>query len=103
MSDPIATFLRRVAEAAVEAADAIESAETDQKPSGDLPVEDVAAHFHRSPSTVRGWLIAGNLKGYKLNGRDWRVTRAAVREYEEAQREPDPEPEPVDISAWRSA
>jgi len=47
----------------------------------DMTVEEVAAEVKRSPSTVRTWLIAGDLRGYKLNGRDWRVTRSALREY----------------------
>ena len=74
----------------------------------DLTVEEVAEETHRAPSTVRGWLIAGDLKGYKLNGRDWRVTRAALRAYLDNQKEttragrraPDLEDE-VDIAAWR--
>jgi excisionase family DNA binding protein len=70
----------------------------------DLSVEDVAEEVGRAPSTVRGWLIAGELQGYKLNRRDWRVTRKSLREYLEAQAQPpDPEPsgEAVDIGAWR--
>lgn len=50
-------------------------------PTRDLSVDEVAQDTGRAPSTVRGWLIAGALRGYKLNGRDWRVTRAALREY----------------------
>lgn len=69
----------------------------------DLSVEDVAAETGRKPSTVRGWLISGALRGYKLNGRDWRVTRAALREYLERQvTGPAVEQgEDVDITAWR--
>lgn len=70
----------------------------------DLSVEEVAEEVGRAPSTVRGWLIAGDLTGYKLNGRDWRVTRGALRSYLEAQTQPaapeTPE-EAVDITAWR--
>jgi len=72
---------------------------------GDLTVEQVAAQTNRAPSTIRGWLIDGALRGYKLNERDWRVTRAALREYLEGREskpeEPANEGQPVDISAWR--
>jgi len=54
--------------------------------SGDLTVEDVASAVRRAPSTIRRWLISGALRGYKLNRRDWRVTRAALEEYLERQR-----------------
>lgn len=43
-------------------------------PAPDLKVEEVAAHFKRSPTTVRAWLDAGLIPGaYKLRGRSWRV------------------------------
>ena len=51
----------------------------------DLTVKVVAKETGRAPSTVRDWLISGALCGYKLNGRDWRVPRAVLREYLEAQ------------------
>jgi excisionase family DNA binding protein len=72
--------------------------------AGDLTVEQVAVEMRRSPSTVRGWLIAGELKGYKLNRRDWRVPRSALRDYVAAQQKAEPSTAPagpVDISAWR--
>ena len=73
----------------------------------DLTVEDVAAETCRATSTVRTWLISGALRGYKLNGRDWRVPRAALREYLEGQAgHPEPPggepPGEVDITAWRA-
>ena len=69
--------------------------------AGDLTVAEVAAHFHRSPSTVRGWLEAGRFTGaYKLNGRDWRVARAAVDAFE-AQQKGQRSPTETDLSAWR--
>ena len=71
----------------------------------DLTVEEVAEKTQRAPSTVRGWLLVGQLRGYKLNNRDWRIPRAALREYLEVQsREPESDPYdtgPVDIAAWR--
>ena len=83
------------------AADAVSS-----RPGRDMTVEEVAEEVQRSPSTIRRWLIAGELRGYKLQGRDWRVTRPALRDYLARQARPDDEspkdsPE-VDISAWRS-
>ena len=72
----------------------------------DLTVEEVASEVGRAPSTVRGWLIAGELRGYKLNRRDWRVPRSALRDYLAAQTEGRAEvndhgDEAVDIGAWR--
>ena len=71
----------------------------------DLTVEEVAKETGRAPSTVRDWLISGALCGYKLNGRDWRVARSALRQYLEAQatkvsETPDDEGT-VDVAAWR--
>ena len=72
----------------------------------DLTVEEAAHEVHRAPSTVRGWLIAGDLSGYKLNHRDWRIPRAALQAYLKKQttapntvlaiKAPN-----VDIAAWR--
>jgi len=44
----------------------------------DLTVEDVAGVLGRAPSTIRTWLGAGQLEGYKLRGREWRVPREAL-------------------------
>lgn len=78
-----------------------ESAAKDEAPR-DLTVDEVAEHFRRAPSTIRGWLFQGDLRGYKLNGRDWRVTRSALAEYEQRQREPDVDDSvDVDLSSWR--
>jgi excisionase family DNA binding protein len=60
----------------------------------------------RSPSTIRGWLVDGSLRGYKLNRRDWRVPKSALRDYLDKQMQagatvnPAPDEE-VDIGAWR--
>lgn len=74
----------------------------------DLRVEEVADETGRAPSTVRGWLIAGHLRGYKMNGRDWRVPRDALTEYlkvqlQGAERTPDHSAGEidVDIADWR--
>ncbi len=47
----------------------------------DLTVKAVAKETDRAPSTVRDWLISGALCGYKLNGRDWRVSRGSLPNY----------------------
>ena len=71
----------------------------------DLTVLQVAEEVGRKPSTIRGWLIGGQLRGYKLNHRDWRVTRSALREYLDGQTgeatESSSEMQEVDITAWR--
>ena len=81
-------------------------------PHADATVAELAARFHRSPSTIRGWLEAGRFPGaYKLNGRDWRVPPDALAAFLAAQRtRPTPEqnvtvaaePAPShDLGAWR--
>ena len=71
----------------------------------DLSVEEVAEQTGRAPSTVRGWLGSGRLRGFKLNARDWRVPPAALADYLAAQAVPSPpagsERPEVDIAAWR--
>ena len=70
----------------------------------DLTVEEVAEETGRAPSTVRGWLISGALRGFKLNNRDWRIPRPALRDYLTAQTEtndPPSEAGEVDITAWQ--
>lgn len=69
----------------------------------DMTVEEVGEEVGRAPSTIRGWLIAGELRGYKLNGKSWRVPRAALREYLEAQttRSPEPPRRSTGITSWR--
>ena len=68
-------------------------------------VKAVAKETGRAPSTVREWLISGALCGYKLNGRDWRVSRDSLRNYLHAQStqatETEGEVGKVDIAAWR--
>jgi len=53
------------------------------RPPTDVPltVREVGALLHRSPSTTRGWLVAGVLAGFKLRGRDWRVRRADLQAF----------------------
>jgi excisionase family DNA binding protein len=61
--------------------------QTSAKPVADLTVAELARLFGRKPSSVRGWLEAGLLEGYKLNGREWRVTPAAVEAFQDRQRD----------------
>lgn len=77
----------------------------DVGPLGDLTLQQVAEATGRAVSTVRTWCNSGRLPGcYRLNGRDWRVPRAAL----EALRNGKPEPaadrpsRPADLAAWRS-
>ena len=52
----------------------------------DLTLEQASEQVKRSVSTVRGWCASGAVAGaYKLNGRDWRIPPAALRNYLDAQ------------------
>jgi excisionase family DNA binding protein len=76
--------------------------ETGVSSTRELTVEEVANETGRVPSTVRGWLLSGALRGYKLNNRDWRVPRSALHEYLEGQAtEASATTDEVDITAWR--
>ncbi len=74
----------------------------------DLTVEEAAEKLKKAPSTVRAWLIAGELRGYRLNHREWRVPRASVREYVERQRNGSgrqatrTNSKAADLSAWKN-
>ena len=67
----------------------------------DLTVAEVAQQLVRAPSTVRDWLLSGDLRGYKFN-REWRVTESALRDYINRPSETDNAPDEVDIGAWRN-
>jgi hypothetical protein len=54
--------------------------------AADLTAAQVARIIGRKPSTIRGWLETGLLEGYKLNGREWRVTPMAVEAFQARQR-----------------
>ncbi|MGH7547072.1 MAG: helix-turn-helix domain-containing protein [Gemmatimonadales bacterium] len=75
--------------------------------SVDLTVSDLAQAFGRSPSTIRQWLQSEQLDGYKLFGREWRVTPNAVAAFQERQRlgrahPPRTERRTPSLSDWRS-
>ncbi len=74
----------------------------------DLTVEQVGAELNRAPSTIRGWLGSGQLRGYRLHHREWRIAPAAVREYLEGQKNgrgtasaPQRNGKAADLAAWR--
>ena len=52
---------------------------TSSQDAQELTVDEVAEQMRKAPSTLRGWLISGDLRGYKLNNREWRVPRSARR------------------------
>ena len=71
---------------------------------GDLSCADIGKVLDRKPGTVRAWLFRGELKGYRLNGKDWRCTRAELRRYLDAQGGAGShvgEKSPVNIGSWR--
>jgi excisionase family DNA binding protein len=54
-------------------------------PLADLTAEQVAAALGRCASTIRSWCAAGQIEAYKLNNREWRIPREALRAYQDAQ------------------
>lgn len=80
------------------------------EPVADLTVCQVATALRRKVSTVRGWCALGQLEAYKLNGREWRIRRAALRAYQDRQADAGPprlrllrELDKPDLGAWRLA
>ncbi len=63
-----------------------EGADGPDRSGGDMTLDDVAAEVGRAVSTIRTWCNGGRLQGaYRLNGRDWRVPRAALRAFLDGQ------------------
>ncbi len=52
----------------------------------DLTLEQIAEKTGKAVSTVRGWCASGELRAYKLHGKQWRVPASALREFFDAQR-----------------
>ena len=80
------------------------------EPIGDMTAQEVAAEVGRAVSTVRGWCCSGMIENaYKLNGREWRVSRAALLRFRDSQREAGRLPSSSalgrnhrpDLGAWR--
>lgn len=70
----------------------------------DLTVEDAADKIGRRPSTVREWCRTGALEAYKLNDRDWRITRDALDAFQSRSRKREkvsPASSRIDIGKWR--
>ena len=74
----------------------------------DLTVEDIGKELGRTAACVRGWCRSKKLAGaYRLNGREWRIPRAAFQSFLAAQATGTSEHRPtrtakgVDLGAWR--
>ncbi len=72
----------------------VEYTESDRR--ADYTVAEVAQRFGRAPQTVRDWIKSGKLRGYLFNGREYRVTRHALAEFEESS-----DREEQSLSLWR--
>jgi excisionase family DNA binding protein len=73
---------------------------SDPQPLADLTGPEVAAIVNRSPSTVRGWCASGELRAYRFQGREWRITRDALREFQDRQSGPETNGDD-DLASWR--
>ena len=52
----------------------------------DLTVAQCAAHLGKGASTVRTWLVRGELPGaYRMHGREWRIPLSAIQAMQTAQ------------------
>ena len=58
----------------------------DSDERADLTVSEIAERFGRSAQTVRDWIKTRKLRAYRFNGKEYRVTPAALEEFEEGQR-----------------
>jgi excisionase family DNA binding protein len=72
----------------------------DPEPLADLTVPEAAEIVNRKPSTVRAWCQSGDLRAYKLQGREYRITRDALREFQDRQSTPAMAGND-DLSSWR--
>ena len=52
----------------------------------DLTVEEVGKFFNRSPVTIRTWIREGRLDAYHFRGNEYRVTNAAIEEFQSQER-----------------
>lgn len=76
------------------------------KPLADLTCAQAGAELGRTGSTIRAWCAAGRIPGaYRLGGREWRLPRASLRRFLDAQaerREAEAEDDqPVNLGRWR--
>jgi excisionase family DNA binding protein len=70
-------------------------------PLTDLTVPEAAEILGRRPSTVRGWCASGELRAYKLRGREYRITREALREFQDQEADPDLDLGDEDLRSYR--
>ena len=72
-----------------------------------LTLEEAGTIVGCSPSTVRTWLNTGQLDGFKLNARSWRIRDSALRRFIERQESGEHEAptirssRSVELGAWR--
>jgi len=72
-----------------------------------LTLDEIAELVGRSVSTVRTWVNTGQLDGFKLHGRSWRIRERAFQEFIERQQSGEQEPRTipssasVDLGGWR--
>lgn len=76
-ADSAVTFTRADLQALLEGVDG----DVGTSRTRDLTVDEVAEEMQRSASSVRRWLMSGELRGYKLNGKSWRIPRSALKAY----------------------
>lgn len=73
-----------------------------------LTVEQAAEAVGKSPSTVRSWLSSGQLEGFKLAGKEWRIRPEALDEFfaraeaGHGQPEGEGETDSADLGSWRA-
>jgi len=75
----------------------------------DLTLAEVGELYNRRPNTVRDWIKSKGLRAYLDATGQYRVTPAALEEWQEAQRKAKAAPKkkttetaaPVDLGAWR--
>ena len=83
----------------------------DPERTADMTVAEVASLLSRSPQTVRTWIRRGDLDAYRLRGKKYRVTRAALETFLALQRRHVAAREPsrtahashTDLTAWRGS
>ena len=52
----------------------------------DAQVAEVGEFFNRTPATIRAWIRAGRLEAYLFRGNEYRITRAALEEFQGQER-----------------
>ena len=70
----------------------------------DYTVAQIAEMFDRKSQTIRDWIKSGELRGYLFKDREYRITGAALEEFQEEQRtgaEPAKPTEEPELGAWR--